>query len=142
MKKLIALTLGLCIACFAASPALAVPAPMVPTIHSTVGTGPKGCVRYTKFVGFSFTSGNYLPSSARVSLDGVPIGERTYALPARRPQAAAVAPAHLGFSWVINLHGLRPGIHQLKLTVSGSLLLGYAPTAADFSTTKKIVNCS
>ena len=97
---------------------MAVPAKPTVAIGSTTGTGPGGCVKYSKLVGFSMSSNggyNYFTGS-RVYLDGKLVNTRVWYLPRLQGKGkAAQSLQTISFTSVIRLSGLSGGNHTLTL---------------------------
>ena len=138
---------------FVAGSALAVPANPTVAIGSTTGTGPGGCVKYSKLVGFSMSSSGYSYfTGSRVYLDGKLVNVRNGYLPRLlRKGRSAQWLQEIGFSSLIKLTGLASGKHTIKLvglTVaapvrrpSGSLQ-SVSLVAGNVTATKTIRKCA
>jgi hypothetical protein len=138
----------------AASAGVAVAAPAIPTatIGSTTGTGPGGCVRYSKFVGFTLDvggSGREL-TGARVYLDSKLVDVKNWPIGFARARKA-VDGQQRRFSSVIRLTGLAGGNHTIKLLGlttnfltqrSSSHGAGFDPATGRVTATKTIRKCT
>jgi hypothetical protein len=113
------LTLGSVVFAFSlvTGSAIAAPASQTAIIGSTAGTGPGGCVKYSKVVGFSLKSSGYKYfTGSRVYLDGKLVNVRNGYLPRLlRKGKSAEWLQEIGFSSVIKLTGLAAGKHTIKL---------------------------
>jgi len=159
-KSRIFLAAQLSVLAFSAFVGVSAAAPAIPTatIGSTTGTGPAGCVKYSKFVGFTLNAigtGRFL-TGARVYVDSKLVDVKTWALgfaQAHRPNAGKAADGSEvhGFSSVIRLGSFSAGAHTIKLLgLTANLIVrkplggasAFNPVTGRVTATKTIVKCA